>query len=267
MRLIPSILSLMLTAAPLAAHEFWISPQAYTIDVQDQLVADLRVGENFKGGASPYLPNRFVRFDLIHDNTIVPVAGRIGDRPALDNVAPGEGLVVIVHQTTNSFLTYRTMEKFENFVRHKDFAWALDAHTDRGLPDSGFREIYSRHGKSLIAVGDGAGADTEVGLVVEILALANPYTDDLSAGMPVRVLYGGAPRGNAQVELFAKGPDETVSVSLHRTDDAGEVFIPVEPGFEYLVDSVVMRPVSSTQDTDPVWESLWASLTFTVPAD
>jgi len=141
----------------------------------------------------------------------------------------------------------------------------VDQHKSRGLPDTGFKEAYSRYGKSLIAVGDGAGADQNVGLLTEIVALANPYTDDLTDGLPVQVLYEGKPRANVQVELFDRAPDGEVAVTLHRTDNTGVAVIPVAPGHEYLVDSVVMRAVGPADDKGHVWESLWASLTFKVP--
>ena len=114
-------------------------------------------------------------------------------------------------------------------------------------------------------MGDGAGADAEVGLVTEIVAEANPYTDDMSGGFPIRVLYNGAPRADAQVELFARPPSGEVEVSLHRTDADGRVTLPVRPGYSYLADAVVLRPMEPQAEKDPVWESLWASLTFAVP--
>ncbi len=254
-------------AGAATAHEFWISPPAYRIAPGDLLVADIRVGQKFKGGAYTFVPQRFARFDLVHDGKVVPVEGRLGDKPALSMAPPGEGLVVIVHQTTDYLLTYSEAEKFEAFVREKDFAWALDEHRARGLPETGFRERYSRYGKSLVAVGDGDGEDRVVGMLTEIVALANPYGDDMSAGLPVRVLYQNAPRDDVQVELFEKSPDGSVVVTRLRTDANGEVTLPVRPGFEYLVDAVVMRPLEPADAADPVWESLWASLTFQVPGE
>ena len=96
------------------------------------------------------------------------------------------------------------------------------------------------------------------------MAEANPYTDDLSAGFPVRVLYQGAPRANEQVELFARSGDEVV-VSQYRTDTEGRVVLPVEAGVEYLVDSVLLRELEVQAEGDAAWESIWASLTFRVP--
>lgn len=228
-------------------------------------MADLRVGQMFSGAAYAYIPATFERFELVQGERVVAVSGRAGDLPALTMPAPAEGLWVIVHQTGNSVLTWNEWEKFESFLRHKDAVWVLDEHRARGLPETGFRERYSRYAKSLVAVGHGRGADRPVGLLTEIVALANPYTDDLAQGLPVRVLYEGRPRANAQVEIFARAPDGTVSDSFTRTDAEGVAVIPVAPGTEYLIDAVVLRPVAEEGPRAAVWESLWASLTFRVP--
>jgi hypothetical protein len=268
MRLLSLSLSAVLAAVPalpVLAHEFFVQPQAYTISQDQPLMADIRVGQQFKGSAYSYIPQNTVRFDLVIGDSVIPVQARVGDRPALNMPAPREGLVTVVHQTTDSFLTYSDPAKFEQFVTHKDFAWALDENKKRGIPEIGFRERYSRYGKALIAVGSGAGMDREVGMETEIVALANPYTDDLAGGMPVLVLYQGKPRVDTQVEVFARAPDAAVTDSFYRTNADGIATIPVEPGVEYLFDAVVMRPLEPVAENDPVWESLWASLTFMVP--
>lgn len=250
---------------PLAAHEFWIEPQAYRIAPDEPLVADIRVGEEFSGSTYSYSPRNFRRFDLVLNGDVQPVPGRAGDRPAVTMAVPQEGLGVIVHETGNLFLTYAKMDKFENFLRHKDWLPLLAEHRARGLPEEKFRERYIRYGKSLVAIGAGQGADADMGLETEIVALANPYTQTLTE-MPVQVLYQGAPRADAQVELFEKAPDGSVEVTLHRTDAEGQVRLPVRPGHAYLVDAVVIRALDGLEgDRPPVWESLWASLTFAVP--
>ena len=147
---------------PARAHEFWIEPEAYRVASQDPLVAHIRVGQEFKGPSYAFLPRNFSTFVLETGGTRIPVEGTIGDRPALNQRLPQEGLATIVHATTYSTLNYETMAKFEKFVTHKDALWTLEEHATRGLPDSDFREAYSRHAKSLVAVGAGAGSDRAV---------------------------------------------------------------------------------------------------------
>lgn len=261
------IVCLTMCSASLAkAHEFWISPDHFRISPQERIEARLRVGQKMQGAALAYLPKDVARFEVIQGDVTRPVTGRMGDDPALAMEAQGEGLAIVVHETQDARLTYKELKLFASFVTHKDAAWALEAHEARGLPQSGFAETYRRHAKSLIAVGDGAGADRVVGLKIELVAEANPYTDDLSLGLPLRLLLDGAPRSDAQVELFARHPDGTVSVSLHRTDAKGRVLVPVEPGWTYLADSVALSALDNDDATlGPVWHSDWASLTFEVP--
>lgn len=267
MRLLPYCLTALLTLAlPATGHEFWISPEDYTVGPSDQLIANIRVGQNFKGNANSFFPNSIVRFDLVFQGQAEAVDGRMGDKPALNLPAPAEGLITIVHQTADSSLKYSEFQKFVKFATHKDFTEVLEEHKARGLPEAGFRESYSRFAKSLVAVGHGAGSDSDMGLLTEIVALSNPYIEDVSAGLPVLVLYEGAARKDTQVELFDKAPDGEVTISILRTNSEGIALLPVNSGHEYLVDAVVMRALEPVGENDPVWESLWASLTFKIPA-
>lgn len=268
MRKITLALSFVVASITGAAqgHEFWIDPLTFFVQPGTPIRADIKVGENFKGTPSVYLPSRFNRFDIGTAAGFAAVQSRQGDRPALNQIAPN-GLAVVVHETTNSQLTYTEFAKFEKFVTHKDATWVIDEHRARGLPEDEFVEVYSRYAKSLIAVGAGQGADRTVGLLTEIVALANPYTDNMGSGLPVRVLYQGAPRGSAQVEVFERAPGGAVRVFLQTTNANGEARIPVKPGHDYMLDSVVLRTPegSAAQNPKAVWESLWANLTFAVP--
>ncbi|MEL6644346.1 MAG: DUF4198 domain-containing protein [Pseudomonadota bacterium] len=251
------------------SHEFWIDPEEFMVAPGEPIAAHLRVGEAFSGGSNAYLPDRFRLFELAQDGVRMPVEGRMGDRPALSQAVDDPGLVVALHVTTDSRLIYNDFAKFEAFVRHKDAGWAVEAHRARGLPDTGFLEVYSRFAKSLIAVGDGAGADQEYGLETEIVVLANPYSDALDGEIPVYLAYQGAPRPDAQIEVFERAPSGDVVISTVRTDANGRASIPVRAGHVYMLDAVVLREPSAdaltATGTPPVWESLWANLTFAVP--
>jgi uncharacterized GH25 family protein len=252
-----------MAGAPGSAHEFWIEPTRFQVETGGDLIAHLRNGQMFSGGAQAYFAKRTARFDLIQDGRVTPVQGRMGDVPALQATAPDDGLVVIVHQTAPSDLTYTDWDMFQAFSEHKDFPDIRARHLSRGLPTQGFVETYTRFAKALVGVGTGAGADTATGMETEFVARANPYADDLGRGFPVTLLYQGAPRGDAQVEVFDRAPDGTVTVTLTRTDADGQATIPVAPRHTYLLDAVVLReaPIGGTA----VWETLWASLSFAVP--
>ncbi|MBF9046028.1 DUF4198 domain-containing protein [Rhodobacterales bacterium LSUCC0031] len=244
------------------AHEFWIDPTAFVVPPDTMLAADLRVGEAYRGGPQPYLTQSFTRFEIVQGGVAQPVAGRLGNIPALQDVALSEGLAVIVHQTTGQMLTWTGWDRFLAFAEHKDLGDVTAMQAARGLDQEGVTEVYIRYAKSLVAMGDGAGADGRMGLRTEFVALTNPYRDDPAQGFAAQLWLDDAPRADVQVEVFAKAPDGTVAVSLHRTDGDGIVRLPVVAGMRYMLDAVVLEPLEAG---DAEWRTLWANLTFGVP--
>lgn len=256
---------LCLVTLPAYGHEFWLSPHRAQVAVGDEIQADIRNGERFRSTTFPFFPGQSERFDVIRDGRITPYAGQPGDDPAFHMRATEPGLWILVHQNRPSHVTYARWADFEKFITHKDLAGAREQHIARGLPSSGFREVYTRYVKALIGVGAAQGADMRTGMETEFLALTNPYTDDLKGGFRVGLLYRNLPRADVQVEVFDRAPDGTVTVFTRRTDGGGIAVIPVEPGHDYLLDAVVLRPAPDPQDA--VWETLWAAMTFSTPPE
>ncbi|MEX0348554.1 MAG: DUF4198 domain-containing protein [Paracoccaceae bacterium] len=250
-------------ALPGLAHEFWIEPSEFQVETGAALTAQLRVGEKLKGSPQAYFPNRIARFELRSGDAVLPYAGRLGDIPALNTRAEQDGLLVILHQTAPSTLDYKEWAKFQAFADHKDFRDIRARHLARGLPLDGFTEIYTRYARALVAVGSGQGTDGISGMETEFVALTNPYANPTPDAVSVQLYYQGKPQPDAQVEVFDRAPDGSVSISLARTDAEGRAVIPVTSGHHYLLDAVRLRPYDGSEEA--VWESLWASLTFAVP--
>ena len=255
------------TSAQIAsAHELWIEPLEYQVQQGGQLQAFIKNGQNFDGTTLPYIDRRFRHFIVYADGRGERVTGRNGDVPSMNMEASREGLNVVGYQSTPAVISYANWEKFQTFIDHKDFGDVRSEHDARGLPDSGFSESYVRYSKSLIGVGSGAGSDLRIGLETELVALTNPYTDDLSDGFKVQLFYGQDVRANEQIEVFAKAPDETVKITLVRTDNQGIATVPVVSGTAYQLDAVVLKPAEGQAAADgAVYETLWANLTFQAP--
>ena len=262
-RIVPLLVVSLLGLRPAAAHEFWIAPDAYQVAPGDAIAADLRNGERFSGRALSLMPQRTERFEIVQGDRVAAAEGRIGDRPALAQPAPGEGLAVLVHETDDHLVSYDDLARFERFAAHKGFPEIAEAHRAGGLPMP-VRERYRRYAKSLVGVGDAAGADRPVGLRAEIVALANPYVEAL-AEMPVALLYEGEPAADRQIEVFARVPDGTVEVTTVTTDAEGRAVVPLEPGTEVMLDSVFAEPVAPGAEDEAAWATHWANLTFAVP--
>lgn len=250
------------------AHEFWIAPEGYRASAGERVFANLRLGEDFRGGTQSYVPRNFQRFDVLTTDGSMAVEGRIGAIPAFNATELPEGLAIIVHETTTRDLTWYDWDRFAAFAEHKGLGDVGAMHDERGLDRVDVREDSVRYAKSLISVGHGRGEDRMVGLRTEFVALANPYTDDLAGALPIQLWLDGEPRNMAQVEVFRRPADGgEAELSIYQTDGNGIVVISVDPGMEYLVHSVTLEPVEYTVGSDSAeWRTLWASLTFEVPA-
>lgn len=283
-----AVLWLLPAAAP--AHETWLEPQAYQAEVGLTIGIDIVNGQHFNGVKLPWLDRgieRFVAIDTARPGAAErALTGRLGDRPAVQLPLPEAGLVVVAMRSGLDRLVYADWAKFEAFVTEKALSGTLEAHRARGLPDTGFAEVYRRYAKALIAVhpapgpapaagappGGGqvtaatavTGADRALGLETEFVALVNPYARDFDGQMRALLLSEGAPRAKARVTVFQRAPDGQVSEQVHQTDAAGVVRLPVLAGHTYLLDAVEMRPAPA--QTDAVWLSRWAALSFAVPA-
>jgi cobalt/nickel transport protein len=260
---IASFLCLVVSATALPSHEFWIDPERYQVEIDGRILADFRNGQEFEGITLGFFDRSSALLRMALRDDVRDLEPRNGDRPAIDQAPMGEGLHILLHETTPQRLTYATWEKFAAFAAHKDFPDIEARHAARGLPRKDFAERYTRHVKALVAVGDGAGSDRRFGLETEFVALANPYTPEFAQEMAVELYYDGALRADAQVEIFDMAADGSVSIRLARTNDRGVARFGTEPGHTYLVDAVVLREPELPGDV--AWESLWAALTFAVP--
>ena len=258
----------ILTSSATLGHEFWIEPQEFQVENGEEIVGNLVNGQNFEGVKLSFFEKRFRSFDQTVGGVTQPVAGRTGDRPAL-NVTPSEdGLHVFGYVSTDSRVKYEEWDKWLAFADHKKFEDIAERHDARGLPRTEFWEAYSRYAKSVVAVGSGEGADQAFGHEIEFVMLTNPYVAQTDT-VQVQLLYQGTPRADAQIELFAKAPDGNVTIELYKTDTDGIGTLPVQSGYRYLADNVVLRDPSAelAAEKDAVWETVWASLTWAMPAE
>ena len=247
------------------SHELWLDSKSFQIKSDEILEIDLRNGENFKGINLSFFSNRIKQFFWVQNKKRADVISRMGDVPAMRVTMQHDGLVSVVYESAPSFLTYTEWKKFVDFVTHKDLGDALQRHIANGWPKDRFKEVYHRYSKALIGVGMANGTDQNFGLESEFVALENPYLDETPETFRVKLMYENAPRIGAQIEVFERNDHKNVRVFTRRTDEKGQVLIPVKRGHDYLINSVVLREFGANEENAPIWESLWATLTFSVP--
>lgn len=256
-----------LLGGPAQAHEFWIAPLDYTVDVGGMIEARLFNGSDFKGTAYPYIDNWFEAFEIVTRKGAEPVKGRNGDNPAVSQPAETGGLHVLAYDGTMNKLTYDSWEKFLEFVTSKKLDWVLEEHDKRGFPHEKVRESYYRYPKALVKVGSGAGRDSQTGLLFEFVAETNPYSEAAKDGVRVRLFYDGQPYPGADVQIFHFPEGAKEAVKDHVTTDAtGRALIPAFDGGEFLINATLMRdPRPEGAAWGAMWESLWATMTYELP--
>lgn len=255
---------LTLFSGTLAAHEYWLQPQDFTPEPGANLMIDIRVGQDFKGNTYGYSPQQFNSFEVISGDMRQPVTGRIGDYPAVNQPPVTAGLNVVTQFSTSSRIEWDDWQEFIDFITLHGMAWVIAAHQARDLPETGFAEAFTRFAKTLVAVGDGAGRDQKTGMFYELVAGANPYTDDITSGLPVQLFWLDAPAPDIQIDIFFLPENGELLRTQTRTDADGRAVIPYSGPGNVMLNAVKMiEPFPEDMArTDVVWHSLWATLTY-----
>lgn len=249
-------LCLMLGAGPLRAHEFWVEPLAFVVALGETVKADLRIGQDFGGSRYPYLSRRFQDFTMASGADSEPVPGTEGDLPAVA-VEPAPGLLVLAYHSEPDQLTFRDFEKFASYVAYEGLDWAVDRHRADGLPETDFRERYTRNAKALVQVGaNGGGEDQMMGLPFELTVDGSPYAPG-TAAVAVTLTWRGRPVADWPINVFTR-TDGVVKTQV-RTDAQGRAEVPFPPASDVLLNAVYLQ---RTDADGFAWESWWASTTF-----
>ena len=249
------------------AHEFWIEPTQYQLN-DDLINAHLRVGQEFQGMVLMYNPQDFKTFKILSGskNKKEKIKGILGDVPAINITTNLDNLLIIYHETKDKYVDYKKFQKFEDFVNEKGYQQLINTHFEKGFPESNFIESYRRYAKSLITLNGSEGKDKKTGLLFEFVLDQNPYKELNSKQMSGTLYYKKKPLKKNLVTIFSKYKNTKLSIVNTITDDKGKFTFDIEPGREYLLDSVVIYPLTADPEkNEPIWHSDWASTTFLIP--
>ena len=249
------------------AHEFWIEPTQYQLN-DDLINAHLRVGQEFQGMVLMYNPQDFKTFKILSGskNKKEKIKGILGDVPAINITTNLDNLLIIYHETKDKYVDYKKFQKFEDFVNEKGYKHLINIHFEKGFPESNFIESYRRYAKSLITLNGSEGKDKKTGLLFEFVLDQNPYKELNSEQMSGTLYYKKKPLKKNLVTIFSKYKNTKLSIVNTITDDKGKFTFDIEPGREYLLDSVVIYPLKADPEkNEPIWHSDWASTTFLIP--
>lgn len=252
-------------ASEVRAHEVWLTPHSYYDQAEAEVRTDIRNGQNFVGDALRYRPNKIRMLGFLTKTDMLPITGRLGDQPAIQTQAPIAGQNILIYQSQPEKLFYQKFDKFADFVTEKADKNLLEIHKQRGLPEAGFIETYTRFAKTILVrdIPKKGLSDRYSGMEVEFVLEKTWLHKEAVDRQPIRLFYQGRPLAGAKITVFEKSQDNKISRKTHIADKGGYVYVTPVSGHEYLIDHVTIRQADPDKNTyGAVWESLWASLTF-----
>jgi len=244
------------------AHEYYLQPDKFSVEVDEEFGVDHKNGMKFKGSTYPWITSWNVRSEVWQNGKSANLTGKDGDRPALKYKPAEAGLVTLIHESSPSIVTFKKWEKFKSYLADEGLTHKLADHQKAGYPEKQVKEVYTRFAKTLVNVGKKRGAEIPTGMTIELVALENPAALKQGEPFPVQVLYKDKPLAGVTVKVFAGENTE----AAHRivTDKAGKALIPDSGKGPYLLNAVHMiKPVSKAKSAEGAhWETFWASMTM-----
>ena len=250
----------------LISHEMWLDTTTFQQSVGKDIQISLKNGQMFQGAGLSYFKSRFSDFYYISNEQKIEIESRMGDTPAATISLNRNGLVTGVYVSKKSTITYKSIDKFANFVSEKGEDWVIQKHGELKFPKNNFKEEYYRFSKILIGVGDATGSDKNVGLKHELVALTNPYIISSSDKFFVQLLFNNEPQKNRQITIFERDIENKVNIRTTLTNSNGIGKFEVTEGHDYLLDNVILELNDNSED-NVFWKSYWAALTFRASND
>jgi uncharacterized GH25 family protein len=250
----------LLVAGELRAHDFWIEPSTFHPAPGATVAVGLRVGERFIGDPVPRSSRSIDQFVVRQGGNDQPIAGLENIDPAGWFRADGQATAVIAYSGLAGFVELPPAQ-FEDYLRQEGLERIIGIRAERGDRASPGREYFHRYAKALLAGERGSvEAAQPMGLEYEIVPDDDPTVG--SAGFRGRVLHRGEPLADALVVALLRS-DPSVRLAARSDRDGAFTFVLPRAGV-WLIKSVHMVNASIFSRAD--WDSLWASLTFELPA-
>lgn len=258
-------LALLVTLGPAAgaAHEFWMLPGQFVVPPGGRTSLTLASGEDFRGQkvsfSAPVVAalRHYSPSGVVDLRSRVPATGEVREL-ALTLPEPGTHLVAFDTQPSSIVLP---AGKFNAYLREEGLDSILKKREAAGKAQADGRERFHRNVKTLIQVGDrpGAAYKRRTGQRLEIVPMANPFSQRAGGKLGFQVLFDGKPLPNALLQAWHKQGGQTAIIKT-QTDGRGRVGIVLPLPGAWMVSVVHMVPAKDARDHD--WDSYWGNLTF-----
>jgi len=198
----------------------------------------------------------------------------------LDFETEGAGTYVI-GVSTGAKTIEMDAEAFNDYLKHDGVLDLLEKRKDDGTSNTGAIELYSKHVKTIVQVGEELSDDwmTALNYPIEFIPLENPYDIHVGHALSVQLYANQEPLANQLVYLGYKAPPTTHnhdgSTHTHDSDQShehndlqqfrtnvnGVIELPIDKEGVWYLRTIHLLEL---EDSEYTHESNWATLTFAV---
>ena len=260
------ILLLSSISCPVAAHDTWLQPRRTIVLPGTIAQVDLTSGDKFATFDAAIKPDRVATARVRLNGKIIEVAPGTLEKKTLELRIPlsDPGIATIWLS-----LLPRSIELNRREVQHYlddiDAPPLLTQAWYAGKGSKVWREIYTKHAKTFVAVGRPGRVKADrswsepVGMPLEIVPEKDPTVLRAGDEFPVRVLRNGAPLADFSLGIVREGKTNR---AFNKTDAAGRAVFKLARAGKWLLRGTELRSSHNKSAVD--WESDFTTLSFEV---
>lgn len=253
----------LISSTLLFAHEFWLMPSKFRVNINESVNLTFFVGEDFMGEVWGKKSQRTLKLTAYSGKTEKDLTALAIKNDSNDIVLnfDKEGTQVVTMESKNSFIALDA-KKFNDYLKDDGVENIYELRLKTGKLDKPSREFYRRCAKTLIQV----GAKTDktfkknTGMPLEIIPMKNPYTLQQGDKMTVQVLFNGKPLTYRMILTWHKTAKTKTRQQKLKTDAKGQMSFTLDQKGQWMVSLVNMIPLENNPEAD--YQSYWGNLTF-----
>jgi uncharacterized GH25 family protein len=257
-----TLITLCAVSSICIAHEFWLQPQKFMLNLLEKTSVDVFVGENYTGekvDASKFTISKMMHYSsLLSENFMDKIS--TNDSVKIEARFASEGNHLLAFNNTNKFIELEA-NKFNEYLKSEGLDNIVILRRQKGEENKNGREFYQRCVKTLFQVGNKQDNTfrKNTGMRLEIIPEQNPYINSPNKTITFKILFDNQAVKNALV-LAWHYQNGKVSVENKRTSDKGDVQFLVKNEGRWMISTVKMIPIQNNTEVD--YQSFWGSYTF-----
>lgn len=273
------VLAILWWAGSLAAHDFWLVPNPFTIGRGSEIHVLGQTSSAFPTSESAVAPDRIASARLIGARTTTEISdiSTRGNSLLLRQRQPADGQYVVAAEIKPRSLR-ESPASFRRYLLLEGAPEALARYEREGLlptTDSITRR-YAKYAKTLVQVGDGSSRafDRRAGHVLEFVPMSDPAAAEPGGALTFQLLIQGRPLSGAHVHagvapFGAAALTDTAGARAGRLRDAslttgadGSFTVAIDRAGAWNLRTIQIVPAAAGSGAD--WDVHWATFVFAV---